>query len=81
MNALHRGGFLFGANDKGAIAPVVINATVQQIIVSVIAFLFSRCNRAEDAAGLYDYILHTADRVCKMRLKDIPAKDGSSEGK
>lgn len=84
MGALHNGGFLFSNNGKGAITPVIINATVQQIIVAVIAFLFSRTKDADETVGLYDYIIATADRISKMRLRDVsaPAKGGSegSEG-
>lgn len=80
MGALHNGGFLFSNNGKGAISPVIINATVQQIVVAILAFLFSRTKTAEDTTGLYDYVIATADRLCKLRLKDVPAPDASSEG-
>lgn len=81
MNALHRGGFLFGANEKGAFAPVIVNATIQQIIVAILAFLYSRTRDADETLGLHDYIVATADSICKMRLKDVSAPDTSSEGK
>lgn len=80
MGALHTGGFLFSNNGKGVITPVVINATIQQIIVAILAFIFSRTKTAEDTTGLYDYVIATADRLCKLRLKDVPAPDTSSEG-
>lgn len=82
MGALHNGGFLFSNNGKGAITPVIINATIQQIIVAILAFIFSRTSNAEETTGLYDYVVSTADSICKMRLKDVPAPDtGSSKGK
>lgn len=80
MGALRNGGFLFSNNGKGAIAPVVINATVQQIVVATLAFLFSRTKTAGDTASLYDYVIATADRLCKLRLRDVPAPDTSSGG-
>ena len=80
MNALHRGGFLFGANEKGAFTPVIVNATVQQIIVAILAFLYSRTRDAEETIGLHDYIVATADNICKMRLKDVPHPGTGSEG-
>lgn len=80
MNALHKGGFLFGDNGKGAITPVIVNATVQQMIVAILAFLFSRTRTVDETTGLYDYIAHTADRMARLRMKDIPHPDTSSKG-
>ena len=82
MGALHTGGFLFGNNGKGAIAPVIVNATIQQLVVAVLAFVFSRPSTAEDTIGLYDYVVSTADRLRAMRMKDVSAPEGSegSEG-
>lgn len=80
MGALHKGGFLFSNNGKGAITPVIVNVTVQQLVVAVLAFLFSRTKTAEDTTGLYDYVIATADRLCKLRLRDVPAPETSSEG-
>lgn len=81
MGALHTGGFLFSNNGKGVITPVIINATIQQIIVAVLAFIFSRTKTAGETTELYDYVIATADRLCQMRLKDVPAPDTRSEGK
>lgn len=80
MNALHMGGFLFGKNERGAITPVMINATIQQMIVAILAFVFSRTANATETTELYDYVSATADRICKMRLKDVAAPEASSEG-
>ena len=80
MDAIHKGGFLFSNNENGAMAPVIVNATVQQILVAVLAFLFSRTATHKDTTGLYDYIIATADSICKMRLKDVPAEDAGSKG-
>lgn len=81
MGALHTGGFLFSNNGKGIITPVIINATIQQIVVAILAFIFSRAKTATETTELYDYVISTADRLCKLRLKDVPAPDTSSEGK
>lgn len=81
MGALHTGGFLFSNNGKGVITPVIINATIQQIVVAILAFIFSRAKTATETTELYDYVSSTADRLCKLRLKDVPAPDTSSEGK
>ena len=81
MGALHTGGCLFSNNGKGVITPVIINATIQQIVVAILAFIFSRAKTATETTELYDYVASTADRLCKLRLKDVPAPDTSSEGK
>ena len=81
MGALHNGGFLFGNNGKGAITPVIVNATIQQLVVAVLAFVFSRPSTAEDTIGLYDYIVSTADRLRAMRMKDVSAPEGSEGSK
>ena len=81
MGALHNGGFLFSNNGNGVITPVIINATIQQIVVAILAFIFSRAKTATETTELYDYVIATADRLCKLRLKDVPAPDTSSEGK
>lgn len=80
MSALHKGGFLFSNNGKGAITPVVINATVQQMVVAILAFIFSRTSSHEDTVNLYDYIISVTNRICGMRLKDLPGDGSSSEG-
>lgn len=80
MGALHNGGFLFSNNGKGAISPVIINATVQQIVAAVLAFLFSRPQTAEDTTLLYDHVIAVADRLCKLRLRDVASSETSSEG-
>lgn len=80
MGALHNGGFLFSNNGKGVISPVIINATIQQIVVAILAFLFSRPQTAEDVTHLYDYVIAAADRLCKLRLRDVAASETSSEG-
>lgn len=81
MECVHRGGLLFSNNGKGIITPVIINATIQQIVVAILAFIFSRAKTATETTELYDYVISTADRLCKLRLNDVPAPDTSSEGK
>lgn len=80
MDTLHNGGFLFSNNGKGPITPVIINATVHQIVVAILAFLFSRPKTAEDTTNLYDYVIAMADCLCKRRLKDVTTSETSSEG-
>ena len=80
MCALHTGGFLFSNNGKGVITPVIINATIQQIVVAILAFIFSRAKTATETTELYDYVISTAGRLCTMRLPDVPAPETSSEG-
>ena len=80
MGALHTGGFLFSNNGKGVITPVIINATIQQIVAAILAFIFSRAKTATETTELYDYVISTAERLCNMRLQDVPAPDTSSEG-
>lgn len=80
MGALHTGGFLFGNNGKGVISPVIVNATIQQLVVAVLAFVFSRPSTAEETIGLYDYIISTADRLRALRMKDVSTPESGSEG-
>lgn len=79
MGALHNGGFLFSNNGQGSITPVIVNATVQQLVVAVLAFLFSRPKNGAEVADLLDYIGKTAETLSKMRLKDLPPEDNSSK--
>lgn len=78
MGALHKGGFLFSNNGQGAITPVIVNVTVQQLVVAVLAFLFSRTKNGTEVADLLDYVAKTAETLSKMRLKDLPPEDNSS---
>lgn len=79
MGALHNGGFLFSNNGQGAISPVIVNVTVQQLVVAVLAFLFSRTRNGTEVADLLDYVGKTAEALSKMRLKDLPPEDNSSK--
>lgn len=78
MGALHNGGFLFSNNGQGTISPVIINVTVQQLVVAVLAFLFSRTKNGTEVVELLDYVGQTAETLSKMRLKDLPPEDNSS---
>lgn len=78
MGALHKGGFLFSNNGQGAITPVIVNVTVQQLVVAVLAFLFSRTKNGTEVADLLDYVGKTAEALSRMRLKDLSPEDNSS---
>ena len=71
LNAVHNGGFLFARDPDGLFGPVVVNATISDMVGAVLSFIVSRTNTAEELSSIKDYLTKATEQVCSLRKIDI----------
>lgn len=71
MSALRNGGFLFARNESGIMTPAIVNASITELVGSVVAFAVSRAHNIDDLGELRKYLNGVVTHMCGLREKDI----------